>query len=166
MSYTTIFSFHSVCSMKSSWKYNQKNIQKLSKGKSFYSKNFELNNVKNVATYVLTNSEKNIMTLYLTKKKEVICPWRILEQIGGADAVTWGHSACVRNFQVQNDGGEEASGRVEQRELHKHGFGEVVHPLRGSQSLNLKHGLIPINAGRKNDIFMTVYVGVTSFISR
>lgn len=80
--------------------------------------------------------------------------------------MTWGHSACVQNFQVQNDGGEETSGRVEQSELHKHGLGGVVHPLRGGQSLNLKHGLIPINAGWKNDIFMTVYVGVTSFISR
>ena len=80
--------------------------------------------------------------------------------------MTWGHSACVRNFQVQNDGGEEASGRVEESELHKHGLGEVVHPLIGSQSLNLKHGLIPTNVGRKNDIFMTVYVRVKSFISQ
>lgn len=81
--------------------------------------------------------------------------------------MTRGHSAGVRNFQVENDGGEETSGWMKQSGLHEHCLGGVVHPMRGRQSLNLKHGLIPTNAEtKKKNFFMTIRcpVYVLSFI--
>lgn len=83
--------------------------------------------------------------------------------------MTRGHSASVRNFQVENDGGEETSGRMEQSELHEHCPGGVVHPMRGRQSLNLKHGLIPTNAETKKKLihddslsFIVVYFAINT----